>query len=462
MKRKPQPHECHAIDFGLVCGNVPKIDVPEHRGLALLLQFLSWQPGGLATVAEALVNQYAERIGSEAMREIGAASGQVYTDQQAAVVRWELFSDPEAMLAIAMGADYESTCRAGTFHALALSAARRRLAEDLRDVAGKTPLQPPCYFWELAECLQDWAAMRRSSLAAELADTWQARQILQLFNFAFDARGVSVGLGPSGIGKSAVAMNWCAQHPERARYVEVPETDDLRKLQRAVAHALGLHGWGDYPPDRLADEATAALVDGEIGLVLDEAHRLWPAARRKPSRVEWVHGLINRGVPMAMLGIGEDFRLGMGRAGGYGYAVTQFNKRREMALDIQTTIGEDDICRVLAKKLPEIPLDKLTALGRGMVGLAGADDTGFGAAVAVAKRARYLAGKSAPTVREVKASIAARHGEAGLFDLPEDFGGGVIAGERPINEVLEHGGRGSAPPVIGGRIAAPADSLAIA
>ncbi len=482
MTRKRQHHEVGTIDFATTCANVARMDTPEQRCLALSLQRLSWIDPGFRATVDDLVRRYALRIGSETMRRLGAIPGTTYSKRDALWIKCELFNDPDYSLRDVIDGCFEVECSVSAFQQEAVALARRHLSGDLRRLTEDVTLAPPGYFWELPDCLSDWLNTRRQALARGVADTAQARQIRDAFEYAFASKGMVVVYGRSGSGKSTVATCEADLFPDRWRYVEVPETDDLRKLQRSIAHGLGLHDWAAFSSDGLTEEAMQALRQAGVGLVLDEAHRLWPAARRKPSRIELVHRFINQGIPLVLLGIGEDFRAGMMRAKEYGYAVPQFNKRREMAVDLQGAASREDICRVMATKLPELPEAAIAALGSDMSGCHKLDRTMFGAVAAVAKRARYLAaGIRPPTVEDVGAAIAARTAEFGLFDIgdssewraskpprsePEppavsaaDQARPPVRHQRPLNDTLERGGRGSASLVMG-RIAAPAESLA--
>jgi hypothetical protein len=143
-------------------------------------------------------------------------------------------------------------------------------------------------------------------LRQTLAETSVRAVVDRALRFTRETRGISLVTCPPRHGKSASAKVFCGTSSGLSRYVLLPEDNDIASMYRAVGKAMGV---GTSDSKRAADvrelvERTCALMHPH--LVIDEAHHLFPSARRPtrdPQRVRWLRRLVDLGSTVSLIAL---------------------------------------------------------------------------------------------------------------------------------------------------------------
>jgi hypothetical protein len=162
----------------------------------------------------------------------------------------------------------------------------------------------PWYFAALVDVLLEYQAEYILTRKDAFSSTSLSNKVFETLDFAAYSRRLTVMEGEARRGKSFAARSWCEQHPGQARFVEVPPTTDEISLLRAIARGLGLGNFLNYKAAELRARVESVLLTGNLALVLDEAHRLWPMRYQRfasPVRIEWIMSMANAGVPIALV-----------------------------------------------------------------------------------------------------------------------------------------------------------------
>lgn len=131
-------------------------------------------------------------------------------------------------------------------------------------------------------------------------------RIAATLDYTRSARTISIIDGPSRTGKSFATRAWCEQSGGLARYVEVPCSPDDTSFFHRLAKALGVSINLNSKAVELRTRVEDVLQNGDLMLVLDEAHYCWPAGRLRhstmPFRINWIDtALANFNVPVALV-----------------------------------------------------------------------------------------------------------------------------------------------------------------
>jgi hypothetical protein len=321
----------------------------EDRELVWFIQLLSHQDGGLNKLAADLRVHFPERIATASMRQFGIKAGQVYSTRQVRAVRSEIpageFSYPlkgemeehnsMALLAIPDGprdavdnyfgnwkherdrrvaeidaesAKLPSSYRAESFIVCCRDEAEKELAKHLAclclDPALPITDGKPWYFPTLISTLRqfqaEWIEKRKPVVV-----TTVGKEVCDALDYANENGRLILVDGLARIGKTFSAYAWCQQHPGRARYIQVPATNDDFSFFRAIARSLGVSITLKAKAQELRCRIEETLQSGSLMLVFDEAHYLWPQSHYRnttPGRVNWLMtALTNNGVPVALI-----------------------------------------------------------------------------------------------------------------------------------------------------------------
>ncbi len=181
---------------------------------------------------------------------------------------------------------------------------------DLEDTLSQLCLDPasdlhksgPWYFSELPNVLreyqQQWVHDKSLIVATALG-----KKVYAALDYTLHSRSLTLLEGKPRLGKSFSARAWCLQHPGKARFVEIPATNDDASFFRAMARGLGLGNFLKYKVTEIRERVESVLLAGDLILVADEAQRLWPQRNLRygfPSRILWVMTLANAGVPVCL------------------------------------------------------------------------------------------------------------------------------------------------------------------
>jgi len=300
----------------LVATRCSVLDRAEDRELIWFLQLLSHKGGGLKKLAAEFCQRYPQHLATDSMRRIGNKPGQVYSASQVRAVRAEIpdarFDYPLAgefdldseSLSPSHRESYPASIFAERCRMAAADGLEKHLACLCLDPALSVADGHPWYFPRLVSTLRgfqpEWTTGQNL-----VAITSIGTQVFDALDYALESRRLVLIDGQARIGKTFAAKAWCAAHPGRARYIEVPSTNDDIGFYRAIAMGLGVSVALRSKAQELRQRIEETLQAGDLAVVFDEAHYLWPQSHYRaatPGRVNWLMtALVNRGVPTALL-----------------------------------------------------------------------------------------------------------------------------------------------------------------
>lgn len=333
-----QEKYCSSPEFerGLMGSLVAKrcqvLDDESDRALVWFIQLQSHAPGGLDKLAATLIEQCAQRIGSRSMLKYGFKPGQVYDAEKTRSVRAELSADSRFPLKggydrwlekqspfdvpglgelleadKSEAAKHPASYAAADLSAYCLEKARAELPQLLAELCLKPePLSSlaPRWFARLIETLRDYQSAWIAERSAGAVITSLGSKVFETLDYALESRCLVLLDGLARTGKTHAVKAWCDLHPGRARYVQVPSSSDDIGFFRAIAKSLGVSINQNSKAQQLRDRVEEVLQGGDLMVVFDEAHYLWPQSKYRdalPARVNWIMtALVNHGVPVGL------------------------------------------------------------------------------------------------------------------------------------------------------------------
>ena len=162
----------------------------------------------------------------------------------------------------------------------------------------------PYYFEDLTATIREYRSRfieerRRSFVVTDIG-----RQVFEMLDYSRATRCMTLTNGKERIGKTESVKAWCDMHPGIARYVEVPPTNDEIGLYHAIAKSLGVSINLNSKAHELRGRIEQALETGDLILIFDQAHDLWPTSMYRdalPKRLNWVMSLVNREIAIALV-----------------------------------------------------------------------------------------------------------------------------------------------------------------
>ena len=359
---KPLRQERFASSFegGLLANLVAKrcaeMEEGEGRATVWFLQWLSWQPGGLAAAEKTIYGGGDRRIVSKGTR-----------------------------------ADWEGL---------------KRVCLD--------PLAALDSNWGIATVLRkEWIMC--SDLGAQ---TTISRRVFDALDYTRQARCLTLIDGPARIGKSFSAQKWCNRSAGIARYAEVPPSNDDIGFFRAIGRALGVSSSLQLKAAEIRSRIEEVLQVGDLMLVLDEAHYLWPQNWYRyaaPARVNWLMtAAANHGVAVALVTTPQFFKGQKQVEQLTKWNSEQFVGRIGHVERLPKELDFDDLVAVAKSMAPQC--DRVT--WRALAAFAKSSQARLGCMDAIIKRARWFArqdGRMEVSAREIRRVMKER---VSSFDNP--------------------------------------------
>lgn len=364
---------------------------------------MSWRDGGLERFAADFLESHQHLIGTAAMHRFGMKRGQIYSPEQVRQIRRELgyYAAQEFLL---KGETRTSSNSAGYEDAESIEFRRREAqshptgysVEHFKEVC---EIEPESLARHLKRLLVDpesrptsglkkfpglWAALcsvrdkEAEAACKNLVETAVSRQVFDELDYALHARNFVLLEGREGVGKSESARAWCAQRPGRALYVCLESGVDEMTLYRSIAQRLGTACSYGRKATEMRVRIQDALQPGQLMLVIDEAHHLWPSSgrceRAAPKRVDWLRtALIDFGVPVALLSTPQYFARACERFRKGGWNSLQIQRRlaRTATLPEPDAVPLGDVLAVVRSYFPAVSAmhaKQVAALAIGTVG----------------------------------------------------------------------------------------------
>src|ERR1035437_4528179 len=362
----------------LVARRCSALDDPEKRQLVYFLQSLSHREGGIEKVAAVLLSAFSERIGTPSMHQFGMKPGQVYSASQVRAVRQDIQTDDNPRHSWPLKGEREFALEEISDDYVAppdtapesypakefsdhCENATRGLAGHLEELCLNPAVKMqdgwPWYFPTLFQSLREYQAAFAEKERSETVVTEIGAQIYDTLDYALEAKCLVLIEGLARMGKTFAAKAWCSERPGPARYVQVPSTNDDVGFFRAIAKALGVSCGRSWKAVQLRQRIEDTLQTGDLILVMDEAHYLWPVSDCRhalPGRINWVMtALINQGVPVALVTTPQFIVTQKAVEKRTHWTSEQFIGRIGHYLPLPKSLGEEDLGKV-AKGLLQI------------------------------------------------------------------------------------------------------------
>jgi hypothetical protein len=219
------------------------------------------------------------------------------------------------------------------------------------------------------------------------------QRVTSALEYTQNARILTLIDGPARIGKTFAARVWCEASAGMARYIQVPCSSDETSFFRAIGRGLGVSSSVQLKAAEIRARVDEVLGSGDLAVVFDEAHYLWPQQWRpyaSPSRVNWIMtALVNQGVPVALVTTPQ-FYVAQKRVEKLtGWTSEQFIGRIGHVERLNGRLEKADLLAVSRALLPEG--DGATL--KGLVAYAILSKKNLASIEAIVKRARWLAGQ---------------------------------------------------------------------
>jgi hypothetical protein len=392
----------------MVARRCEKLDDPSDRELIWFLQLLSRQDGGLKAVADELWRRWPERLATNSMIEFGTRPGKRYDEEQVRKIRGDA-KDYELDDELPLRGDEslgEYVCSSWREKEPPTSYTVEQVRAKLRDFVGNLPKcmeelcqDPACdftdawYFYDLRGALRDYQADRVKQHCAGTVITQIGRQVNETLDYCLESRRLVLIDGLARTGKTFAAKAWCEAQSGRARYAQVPSTNDDIAFFRAIARSLGVSINLNSKAHHLRDRIEDTLQRARLMMVFDEAHYLWPQGNYRealPARLNWIMtALVNHGVPVALVTTPQFMRSQKRVEAKTCWTSEQFIGRIGHYERLPDSLAKEDLEAVARMQLPEgdgTTLEMLAAYaGSSAKYLAGIET--------VVSRARFLAGR---------------------------------------------------------------------
>jgi hypothetical protein len=368
----------------LVAARCHKLTDPEEITMLWWLQQLSWREGGMERFVSDFLDANQSQIGTRSMQKFGMGKGQVYNADQVRVVRAEMGRDDQFPLRGERLCDYSFRSLIEVSISVELAAreeekkfpasypvgafikachlSKEELAETLNgyavDPATESLKEGLWNFPTLWEALKEWRQMEIDAAKGNLVETQITRTVCEELDFALHSRSFILIEGREGVGKTKAAKNWCTQHPGQAVYVRLESGTDEATLYRSIARAIGTACSYGRKATEMKLRIQDALQPGQMMLVLDEAHFLWPqsdrSARSAPKRVDWLRtALIDFGVPIALISTPQYFARACDKFLKGGWNANQIQRRLAHTVSLPDFISAEEMKAVAKSYFPK-------------------------------------------------------------------------------------------------------------
>jgi hypothetical protein len=433
---------------GLLANLVAKrcgvLDDARDRELIWYLQWRSWQPGGLGAVALEILQEFPDEFASPLMRKLGFGPKRVYSRDEVIQLRAEgrgiieraplkgetcHTSGHEEFSSLAMvnasdvefrmlRAEMENEARgfpdsypSSYFQECYQRRARNELAGYLAELCAdpaKALDEGPLYLPRIREALRQTIEHHFTSAAAGVVVTEIGKQLADGLEFALETRSMVLIDGLARSGKTFAAKAWCRARPGRVRFSQVPSHSDEIGFFVSLARDIGIAVESNPKATKLRERVARALQGGDLMLVLDEAHYLWPQTNCRdalPQRINWIMtALVNYGVPVALITTPQFLKQQRRIEEKTCWTSEQFTGRLRY-IPLPITLSKDDLSAVAHSVLPEASEPMIRALAS-YADVSCKHLAAIGSAARVARWHATKAGRDTVTAEDVRRAIA--------------------------------------------------------
>ncbi len=411
------------------------------------IQFMSMQPGGLLRFCEDMFTKVPHRFGPPSLRaakpgnlslrekiqicsEFPMRSGAPFhprgTEDDLRWIARLIVEEHEGGERKTTDEDHANMARAvkdqtfETFQENCFDAARSVLPEFLYDLCTDKDLdfknskhsrwrQALWCVDDAVEAVMEMMDLQAQQVEKRLAMTEVAKLVFDRLDYAL-AEKVMVRIeGSSRFGKTEALSAWVEMRPGLARLVRVPCDNSMASLFKRIGEALGIDCSYGSNMSRLKDRVEYVIQHGGLFLVFDEAHFLAPlnfSETTPPHRLNWIRTeIVDRGLPLAVAMTPQSFKGAIDRyVKKTRYDMTQFFGRDFLPCVLPDVLTEQDMIAVARIHFPVMGENALGYIANE----ARLSENYLQAVEAIARRARYMAGKRGGAVRlnDLKTAVA--------------------------------------------------------
>ncbi len=363
----------------LLAARCQRLTDREEIALMWWLQGISWAEGGLQAFAASFIESHLENFCPPSFRKLGVDRNRIYGPDEIKTIRAPFDNQGRHRLALRgerFLVDWEifdsrsETEEEALRHPEAYSG--RDLIEifvpstgELVDWIQNALVNPASvglktrlgYFSEIYSALQTLRSKRGAEAGGRLVQTAVTQQVFEELDYALESKSFVLIEGREGIGKSEAARAWAAMRPGLAVYVALECGSDETTLYRAIARQIGTSCTYARKAVEVRMRVQDALQPGQLMLVIDEAHFLWPQSERSertaPKRLDWLRtALIDFGVPVALISTPQYFSRQCDRFRKCGWNANQIQRRLVRTASLPETLGEADAVAVAQSYFP--------------------------------------------------------------------------------------------------------------
>jgi histone H3/H4 len=268
-------------------------------------------------------------------------------------------------------------------------------------------LSPGIGLGEVWESLDDYRRKWIGHLPV-IAETAISRKVWKAMQYTRSQRTLTLIDGHARIGKSFAARAWCESTAGMARYVQVPSSSDEVGFFRVVGRSLGISSSLQMKAAEMRARIEDVLQGGDLMVVFDEAHYLWPQNWQRyatPSRVNWIMtALVNYNVPVALVTTPQFYTIQKRVENLTGWASEQFIGRIGHVERLPDKLSMADLETVAKAMMPgadDATLESLAAY-------AALSKKHLASIEAIVKRARWIAdqaGRKEACSKDVQAAM---------------------------------------------------------
>jgi hypothetical protein len=320
---------------------------------------------------------------------------------------------------------------ASEFTELFQSKAGSNLEDYLREICLNPEVKldsDPWWFPSLTGALREYKAHFVKAKSAGVVTTELGKKVSNVLEYTAYSRGLTLMQGEARLGKSFAARVWCEQHPGQARFVEVPPSNDEASFFRALARGLGIGNFLQYKVAEIRERVESVLRAGDLLLVLDEAHRLWPQRNLRygfPGRINWVMAMANHNIPICCISTPQFIQCQKAAEEKGQWNSAQLTGRISHFESLPADLSPEDLMAVAKSVLPEANAQVLRALA-----VYARSSARYLAAIdSISKRARYIAmldSRDVATTEDVRTAMQES----------------VIPADTKLQRALENGRKG--------------------
>lgn len=178
--------------------------------------------------------------------------------------------------------------------------------------------------------------------------------IFDSLEFAFDSGGLVWIEGIERIGKTEAAKHWYRQNMHRARYVSLECGQTEGEFYRSICDGLFAGYTDTIQMAVLKTRIKDILKQGDILLIVDEAHWAMGNPKLMPKRVAWIlTSLVNNGVPVALISTPQFSESVQQNSRASGWRANQLIGRVQHYERLPDEVTHDDLLAVARHHLPE-------------------------------------------------------------------------------------------------------------